>query len=199
LTIRSKILILNLLNISIFMPALTPLNLLINTALSGDIKYDLFTLGLGYNTLASPAEATPLKAGQTPTAPPVQPAFPAGAGVRGFFDAYRFTRSGGSTDWTIQLPYSVKVLSRSRSLRAALVPLVAPAILPVLKAAATPVALITPVDSLEQAIYDLAIANGATFSPKIDPATGRDWLEASGTTDLSIELLLAGYSGGIQG
>jgi hypothetical protein len=172
---------------------LTPINTLINTALSGDKEFDLFTLGLAYNTLASPAELTQLKPGATPTAPPISPAFPAGAGIRGFFDAFHYTRNDTKTDWKIRLPYSVKLLSRLRSFRAALVPLLPPTTLPVVKTAATPVPLTTPVDNLEQAIYDLAIANGAAFTPKADPMTGIDWIEASGTIAMSIETLLAGF------
>ncbi len=55
--------------------------------------------------------------------------------------------------------------------------------------------LVTPVEILEQALYDLVIENGQAFSPKIDPLTGRDWLEAKGQIDKSIEFLLAGISG----
>lgn len=175
-------------------PTLSPINSLINTALSGQKEYDLFTLGLAYNTLASPAEPTPPKPGATPTAPPINPAFPKGDGVRGFFDAFQFMRAGEKTDWKIQLPYSNKLLSRNRSFRAALVPLMPVAILPVVKPAATPVPLALPVDNLEQAIYDLAIACGGIFSPKIDPVTGRDWIEATGSIALSIETLLAGFT-----
>jgi hypothetical protein len=47
---------------------LTPINVLINSALSGDKEFDLFALGLAYNTLASPAEASPPKPGATPIA-----------------------------------------------------------------------------------------------------------------------------------
>jgi hypothetical protein len=175
---------------------LSPINLLINTALSGDKEFDLFALGLAYNTLASPAEQTPPKPGATPTAPPLHPAYPRGEGIRGFFDAFRFSRNDQKTDWVIQLPYSNKLLSRDRSFRAALVPLMPPTMLPIVKPAATPVPLTAPVDNLEQAIYDLAIACGGTFSPKIDPVTGRDWIEAAGTLALSIETLLAGVSSG---
>jgi hypothetical protein len=173
---------------------LTPLNALINTALSGDNEFDLFTLGLAYNTLVAPVEQTPIKPGTTPASPPIHPAFPASAGVKGFFDAFQFGRSEAKTSWKVQLPYSNKVLSRDRSFRAALVPLVSPTVLPIVKAAANPVPLAVPVDNLEQAIYDLVIANGAMFSPKIDPLTGRDWIEASGTLSKSIETLLAGLS-----
>jgi hypothetical protein len=178
---------------------LTPINTLINSALSGDKEFDLFTLGLAYNTLASPAELTPPKPGATPSAPPIHPAFPAGAGVKGFFDAFQFTRNDTKTNWKIQLPYSNKLLSRDRTFRSALVPLMPPSILPIVKPAATPVPLIVPVDNLEQAIYDLAIANGAVFSPKIDPLTGRDWIEASGTIAMSLETLLAGFVPGGSG
>jgi hypothetical protein len=48
-------------------------------------------------------------------------------------------------------------------------------------------------ENLEQAIYDLAIANGGIFTPKNDPVTGIDWLEASDVFSQSIETLLAGF------
>jgi hypothetical protein len=194
LTYGSKILILNLLNISIFMltatVTLTPIQTLINSARTGNNDYDLFTAGLALLTVAAKVPSTPLRPGATPTAPPIHPAYPAGQGIRGFFDAFRFSRNATKTDFVIKLMYSAKVLSRVRLFRNALVPTVAPNLLPILKPATVPVALTPPVDLLEQWIYDLVIARGGAWTPKTEPMTGDTWLEATGTFDQSIEQLM---------
>ncbi len=155
-------------------------------------------------SIAAPALATLAIYGPAAGTPPVKPlllaATAAGAGVKGFFNAFGMMAKAADptkTMFWVELPYSVKIFALTLDQRKAILPL--GNLIPIIKPLVSPVAMTTTPANLEQYIYDQAVAIAAAQAPSqkaefkqsVDPLTGRTFLSITGTLDASIADLLS--------